>query len=339
MAGIARVVSLLKALGLVSWRDIRSLGSIAGQNFFFFVLFVALQPESAEFFLLLLLVVLLFPLSTDPMEMIPLERRLSWPVVSWEWSVVRFVSVLLSPVVWVGLALLVKLGWRAGAIVAGAGVCLYTLKQLGKRWASALAGKWPYRIPAPPGAIGAIMRLQWRAMLHTLDPYFAITLMTVTELYRISGRVLDPSAPRIMSLLVVLALSTEAQVLFGIDGHGADRYRQLPIRGWQILLAKDLAFLLMVGLLVWPLDLLSGLFGGVAALTVGHHNSVFKPVSQGRWRFTSGALFPHGVLQTIALFSVGNVVRTEGLPFASACLAAWIGSLVFYGWKWDGGAL
>ena len=67
MARIARVSGLLKALALVSWRDVRSLGSIAGQNFFLFVLFVALQPESAEFFLLLLLVVSLFPLATDPM--------------------------------------------------------------------------------------------------------------------------------------------------------------------------------------------------------------------------------------------------------------------------------
>ena len=187
--------------------------------------------------------------------------QLSWPVLSWEWSFVRCVSILLSPVLWVGVVLLVKVGWRAAVVVAGAGACLYTLKHLGKRWA-ALAKRPGRQIPAPPGAIGAIMRLQWRTMQHTLDPYLALTLMAVTVVYRFSGRPLDPSALRIMSLLVGLALSTEAQVLFGIDGRGAERYRQLPIRGWQILLAKDLAFLLMVGLvLVWPLDFVSGLFG------------------------------------------------------------------------------
>ena len=337
MARIARVSGLLKALALVSWRDVRSLGSIAGQNFFLFVFFVALQPESAEFFLLLLLVVLLFPLASDPMEKIPAERRLSWPVPSSEWSFVRCVSILLSPVVWLGLVLLAKVGWRAAVVVAGAGACLYTLKHLGKRWAAS-AKRPGGQIPAPPGAIGAIMRLQWRTMLHTLDPYFALTLMAVTVVYKLSGRPLDPSALRIMSLLVGLALSTEAQVLFGIDGRGAERYRQLPIRGWQILLAKDLAFLLMIGLLVSPLDWVSGLFGGIAALTVGHHNSVFKPVAQGRWRFTSGALFPHGLLQTLALFAVGNVVRTEGVLFGCAVLGAWVGSVAFYGWQWDRGS-
>ena len=97
MVGIARVIALLRALALISWRDVRSLGSIAGQNIFIFILLVALQPESAFFFLLLLLVILLFPLSSDPMEKIPVERRVAWPVARWEWGVIRFVSVGVEP--------------------------------------------------------------------------------------------------------------------------------------------------------------------------------------------------------------------------------------------------
>ena len=138
-----------------------------------------------------------------------------------------------------------------------------------------------------------------------------------------------------MALVVALAVSTEAQVLFGIDGRGAERYRQMPIRGWAILLGKDLAFLLLLVLLVWPLDLISGFFGGVAALAVGHHNSVMKPVAQERWRFTTGALFPHGFLQTVALFAVGNEVRAEGLWLAGLCLLTWVGSVAVYGGMWD----
>jgi len=334
MARIARVSSLLKALALISWRDARSLGSIAGQNFFLFVLFVAMQPESAAFFLLLLLVVLLFPLSNDPMEKIPSDRRGSWPISRWEWSAIRAASLLLSPVTWVGLALLLKAGWRA-AIVLAAGAAFALIKHFAKKWTGANAMKWRWRIPAPPGLTGAIMRLQWRAMWHTLDPYFALTLMAVTEAYRMFGKALDPSASRIMSLVVVLALSTQAQVLFGIDGSGAERYRQLPIRGWQILLAKDLAFLVLVGLLAAPLDFWSGLFGGMAAVAVGHHQSVLKPVPQRNWRFTSGALLPHGALQTVALFAIGTVVRTEGLLFGLFIVAAWLISVAVYGLIWD----
>ncbi len=152
-------------------------------------------------------------------------------------------------------------------------------------------------------------------MLHTLDPYLALTLMVSTTLYRMFAKgPIDPSAPRIMSLLVALALSTQAQVLFAIDGRGAERYRQMPIRGWQILLGKDLAYLALLAILVSPLDWLSGWFGGLAALAVGHHQSVFAKLPQVRWRFTSGALFPHGAVQTVALFAVGNAIKTNGLP-------------------------
>ncbi len=314
---------------LVTWRDVRSLGSIAGQNFLFSF------AVGGQFFVLLLLLVLLLPLSTDPMQKIPEERRLTWPVLTWEWRIVRFVSVFLSPVAWLAILLLVTVGWRAGTLVFAAGVGLYFVKHLARKCAGALFTTWSFRIPAPPGVIGSIMRLQFRSMLHTLDPYLAFTLMASTELYRIFGKALDPAAPRIMSLLVALALSTEAQVLLGLDGRGAERYRHLPIRGWQILLAKDLAFLLLLGLLVLPLDFFSGVFGGLAALTVGHHNSVLKPIPQVRWRFTSGALVPHGVAQTVALFSVGSVVRMEGVPMVSICLLAWCVSVIFYGWQWD----
>ena len=51
-----------------------------------------------------------------------------------------------------------------------------------------------------------------------------------------------------MALVVALALSTHTQVLLGIDGHGAERYSLMPLRGWRILLAKDLAFLAILAL-------------------------------------------------------------------------------------------
>jgi hypothetical protein len=134
---------------------------------------------------------------------------------------------------------------------------------------------------------------------------------------------------------VVLALSTHSQVLLGIDGHGADRYRQIPIRGWQILLAKDLAFLAILAVLVAPLNFIGGLMAGIAALATGHHRSVLCPIRQTPWRFTAGALAPDGVIQCIAIFAVGNSAVSIGLPLIAPCLAAWLVSLGIYGWIWD----
>jgi len=329
MARIARVVKLVRTVAIVTWRDIRSLGSLAGQNFLLSFL------TGAGFFALLLLAVLLVPLSMDPMEKIPEERRLSWPVLSWEWRMVRAASVLLSPVSWLAIGLTVAMGWRAGMLVFSGGAGFYAIQRLGKLCADRITARWPVRIPALGGSIGAIMRLQWRTMLHTLDPYLAFALMASTEIYKLSGKPLDPAAPRIIALLVALAISTHGQVLLGIDGRGAERYRLMPIRGWRILLAKDLALLLLLGILVTPLDLVSGLFGGLAAIVVGQHNSVFKPVKQTRWRFTRGVLMPHGILQTVALLAVGINVRTGGIQMMAVCILVWTVSVFLYGWLWD----
>jgi hypothetical protein len=333
MARLRSVIGLLKALGLVSWRDIRSLGSIGGQNFFLFVVFVALQPESAIFFALILGVVLLFPLSSDPMQKVPGERRAMWPLLRWEWTAVRVWSLALSPIAWLAIVLLARAGWRVSAIAAAGGVSVQAIAYLAKRFSR--TSRWLHGIPAPPGVVGAIMRLQWREMLRTLDPYVALALVVGTELYRFSGKPLDPAALQIMALVTVVAMSTETQVFFGIDGHGAARYAQLPIRGWQILLAKDLAFLALLGLLVMPLDFVGGLVSGIAILAIGHRRSVLKPVRQAAWRFTSGALFPDGLIQVVVLFWVGRSAKAVGLPLIGPCILAWLASLLFYGWRWD----
>jgi len=339
MARIRTVVGVLRALGLVSWREIRSIGSISGQNLFLFVLFLAMQPQSAEFFGMIFAVVLIFPLLSDPLQKIPRERRISWPILKSEWRILRLASLGLSPIAWLAVFLLIRAGWRSAAEVVGLGVLFYTIKWFTQLLSRKVLAKWELEIPAPPGITGALMRLHLREMLATLDPYVAFGLMAVTALYRIFGKGLDPSALRIMSLVVALAISTEAQVLFSLDGRGADRYRQLPLRGWQILVAKDLAFLAVLALLVMPLDPLSGWFGGLAALGIGHNQSVVKPIPQARWRFTSGAIFPDGLLQTLALFAVGSAVREQGLLLMPLCILAWFASLIFYGRQWDRQAL
>jgi hypothetical protein len=295
------------------------------------------QPESAYFFFLVLALILLFPLSADPMQKIPADRRLTWPLLKWEWAVIRLASLGLSPIAWIAaLLILTRVDWSISILFAVSAIALQLMTHLVRRaFVKVSKTNALHWIPAPPGITGAIMRLQWREMLRTLDPYVALVFVLCSMLYKLSGRPLDSAAPRIMSLVVALAMSTQTQVLFGLDGSGVARYRQFPLRGWRILLAKDLAFLALLGLLVLPLDFVSGMIAGVAALAVGHHRSVLNVVSQAQWRFTSGMLFPDGAIQIVVLFGAGSNIKEHGLWLPALCIFAWLASLLFYAWQWD----
>ena len=74
MAGLR---AILTALARAVWRDLRSLNSLAGNNFFLFiVLLLRYQPSSALFFVMILGILLLGPLSADPLRKSP---RIGWP--------------------------------------------------------------------------------------------------------------------------------------------------------------------------------------------------------------------------------------------------------------------
>jgi hypothetical protein len=212
---------------------------------------------------------------------------------------------------------------------------LQSIAYVTKRSSSSGSLFWLRAIPAPPGAIGSIMRLQWREMLRTLDPYLAFILMACTEFYRLSGKPLDPAAPRILALLVALALSTETQVLFGIDGQGAERYRHFPIRGWQILLAKDLAVSGAAQLPRVAARLNQWLFRRTGS--VGRRPSSLSaesgcPDSLEVHLGRAAVRWSYRDCRSIRCWTRD---RTQGMWLASLCVAAWTVSMLFYGWLWD----
>ena len=78
MAGLP---AILTALARAVWRDLRSLNSLAGNNFFLFiVLLLVYQPSSAVFFLMIIGILLLGPLSADPLRKVPPDRLALWPL-------------------------------------------------------------------------------------------------------------------------------------------------------------------------------------------------------------------------------------------------------------------
>jgi hypothetical protein len=170
-------------------------------------------------------------------------------------------------------------------------------------------------------------------MLTTLDPYVGLLLSAATTIYRATGGVLPKEAVPIISMIVVVTLSTSAQVLIGLDGAGAQRYRLVPLAGWRILLAKDAAFMAVLLILIAPLEVPASFTAGLAALAIGHYQSVLQPVAEKRWRFTSGVMWPAGALQMFAIFALGNAVLKYGPLVIAATFVGWVISLLWFGRK------
>lgn len=328
---MARVFAILRALSVAFRRDQKSFQSVAGNNFF---LVSALLLQAAGGFIFLIIgLVLLFPLSTDPLRKIPPSRLALWPLERREHWILRAVSPWLNPVSWVvvGLAVWAAKGtvtvglWALGAGLFAAGFLLSDLHFFSAQ------SLWRL-VPGFPGPLNQLIRKNLREMLSTLDFYCALLLSLGTLAYRVLGPPLPAEAFLAITVLVVLALSSYAQCLFGLDGTGGlGRYRLLPLRGWQILAAKDAAFLLITIPLTLPLAPLSAIGAALVALALGHEPSVNLPRAQTRWRFSTGAALAFGLVQAALMATAASGIFFSSPLVLLICIGAWAISLWHYG--------
>lgn len=324
---MARLVAILGALWRAQRRDQKSFESVASNNFFFVTL-IFLQ-KAGTFIYLILGLVLLFPLSTDPLRKIPRSRVGLWPLDGTEQRLLRVLSPWVNPVTWViaGLAVWMARGsvslglW---AMVAGVIAVGFVLSEI-----PAPAHGMLRRVPQFPTLLNHLIRKNLREMFATLDFYCALVVSLMASLYRLFGPPLPATSLVPLTILVVLALSSYAQCLFGLDGAGGlGRYRLLPLAGWQILAAKDAAFLLVAIPLTLPLAPVPGLSAALVALAMGHGPSVTEHREQTRWRFSSGASVLYGIFQ-VALMAMA--AANDQRVVLGPALLVWAGSLVYYG--------
>lgn len=322
-------------------RELGQTASIAGNHFLLFaMLLFALTPRSAVFLLMVAGLVLLFPVSADPLRRIPEERLLLLPLSPSDRIRIRILGFLLNPVVWVVLGVAL---W-GGKQYVGVSLALLLLA-LVSNGISLLWGRdighvqriSPLRhLPTLPGPLGGLVTKNIREMLHVLDPYAGMALAIAAVIFRFSSPKPVPEAMHGVTLLVALTLSTYAQRLFALDfDNGFKRYALMPIRGWQVLLAKDLAFLLILMLLVLPFSPLSGLATGFVLLAMGHWPSVLTPQGQPRWCFVSGVRGGSGVGQIIAMFVVGTAAFRFGWLVILPCAALYLVSLSYFGARFE----
>jgi hypothetical protein len=325
---VARLRPILKALTTAGKRERKTFGSIATNNFF---VASVLMADAAGFLYLLGAVAVLFPLSADPLRMVPPERLALWPLDAKERRQLRFLSPWLNPVTW-GLAALAAWGVKHTESLGllAAAIALFAIGF----FVPAVSGepfflRW---IPAPGGAFIQLVRKSLREMMLTLDFYLAIMLAASVAGYRIFMPAFPEEGLMVMTLLIVLSLSSYAQCLFGLESQGGiTRYRLMPLQGWYVLAAKDVAFLLVILIVTAPAAPLAGVAGGCAALAVGHAASLSEGREQTRWRFSSGASLNNGISQVLAL--AGACVTTFRITpwMLLPCLLACAGSAWWYG--------
>lgn len=321
---MARLRSILRALITAVRRDLKTVGSFSGNNLFVLgVVFLFLKdPGMFAGLTAFIALVLFIPLSADPLRVMPRDRLALWPLRPGERRALRILSPCLNPVTWlvVALAFWKRVSTGVTAVAAGAFAVGFVLPSL----PPARQGLWRH-LPGFPTRLNHLLRKNLREMFSTLDFWAGAAVSALTFAFRLSGR-LPPEAFLPMTILVILTLSTYAQTLFGLDGAGGmTRYRLLPVRGWQVVAAKDAPFLAVAIVLTLPLAPVAGLAAALAALAAGHNASVTQHSNQVRWRFSSGIGFGMSIFQILAMSIAAAAVHQ--LPIlVLVCAGAYVWS-------------
>jgi hypothetical protein len=316
-----RTRAILEALAKVTRRDRQSIFSFSANNISYTavaLLFMS-DPGALIFFAVIIALVLFFPLTADPLRKIPPERLSLWPLTAREHWGLRAISFSFNPVIWLLAGLL---AWKR--VTLGLWALVAVLFVIG------FAAPWRYMrgrggavrwLPRFPTHLNQLLRKNLRELLATLDFYAALILAIAAAAFRIGGR-LPADAFLPITLLVMLLISTCALSLFGLDGEdGFTRYRLLPLRGWQILAAKDAVFLLVSVLLTAPLNPLAGFAAALLGLTIGHGSSIDRHGDERRWRFQTSHSFGVSVTQIAVMIAAGATTAGWSALALVPCLA------------------
>lgn len=333
VTGTARVRAVLKWLARAAKRN-RKTFSFRGNNIFYtaIALMFMLDPALAGILIVIMGVIVLLPMSSDPLRAIPPSRNGLWPLEASERRLLRFLSPFLNPMTWLvlGLAIWKRVSW---GLVAFAGGTVLTGFFLSAR--SPGRGNFWRLLPRFPSPLNQMIRKNLREMLSTLDFVTGVLIAVAAAGWRAAG-MLPKEAFFPFTFVAMLAISTCALSLFGLDGApGLRRYSLLPVRGWQVLLAKDVAFIAIALLIALPLYIPGALAAALIALAVGHRASIQQMTPQHRWRFQTGPSFGDAITQIVTMTMAGAAVAYSSALFLAPCVAIWAISVWWFGREFD----
>jgi hypothetical protein len=121
-----------------------------------------------------------------------------------------------------------------------------------------------------PGPVGGLAAKDFRYFRRLLDPYLGVLAAALGCFYLVSAEEASAGLFQIFLLGMVVPNASLAFNFFGLDNRAAiERLNLMPVTGNTILLGKNLAFLMIVGIQVTPLILLGALRLGPLMGAVG----------------------------------------------------------------------
>ena len=154
-----------------------------------------------------------------------------------------------------------------------------------------------------PGRIGGLAAKDFRYFRRLLDPYLGVLAAALGSVYLAVAQAPSATLLQLCILIVFLPNTPLAFNSFGLDNSDSlNRIKLMPVTGKTVLLGKNLAFLLiigvqllpLIGLGVWRLGLVAALLACLTALalaamflTWGNWMSLSYPVKMQFFQFSS----------------------------------------------------
>ncbi|MDQ2920162.1 MAG: hypothetical protein M3R52_00895 [Acidobacteriota bacterium] len=215
-----------------------------------------------------------------------------------------------------------------------------TLEVTAKRRSQKITIFDSFRIPGPAGGLAA---KDFRYFRRLLDPYLGVLAAAIGCFYLVTADVASAGLFQVFLLSIFVPNAPLAFDSFGLDNRaGMDRLKLMPVTGKTILLSKNLAFLMIVGVQVMPLILLgcwrlgltTGVLGIVEAaalaamyLTWGNWMSVNHPLKMQFFHFSSSNGLVMEAIAGIMFGSLPGIIAIYSLR-KGGVVAAWKIALV-----------
>lgn len=134
------------------------------------------------------------------------------------------------------------------------------------------------------GKMGGLSAKDLRYFRRLLDPYLGLLAGALCSLYLVTADVPSSDVFWIFIIIIFVPNASVAFNYFGLDNRsGLNRYALLPIKGKEIILSKNLAFVTVISIQVFLMTLLAGWRLGLGVAALGAVQAALLALANMTW--------------------------------------------------------